>query len=90
MLYHSHMQAHKKCSECNFTGLNKVLAKHFKEIHSEAVEVVEAAAPNMQDADEIKRWVDARKKRYPGPAAAPEDEVASEQEPVITFSRVYN
>lgn len=58
----THRLAHKRCSQCGFEAIAKVLAMHMDEAHAPKYAQVSGT---LDSPEEIAAWVAARKQAYP-------------------------
>lgn len=97
----AHIQAHIACPQCDFEGSKKVVKAHFESVHGRfagrGFKTVSIAVPGCplqrfricvgNHPDDVKKWIDDRKRKFPRrPAAAPaaqkESQEPKEQKPL--------
>jgi hypothetical protein len=55
-----HVQSHRQCTKCDFKASKQVLETHMEEAHPRPVMNLSLESP-----EEIAKWIEERKKRYP-------------------------
>lgn len=76
----AHTKSHIKCKKCSFTASKKVVSAHYKSVHGEfagrGLKTITIQYPGSRQAqrfkicvgnhpDDIKAWIEERKKRFP-------------------------
>jgi hypothetical protein len=56
----THVQSHRQCTKCDFKASKQVLEIHMQEVHPRPV-----MNASLESPEEIAKWIEERKKRYP-------------------------
>ena len=60
-LYDEHVAQHVKCDQCAYSAAAKLVRLHQEQAHSAG----SRALPPLESPEDIKRWIEERKRRWP-------------------------